>query len=338
MTKRTLFSLIFSALLLTATAQLKFEVVASVPVDSIFFSNITQDNEFQFIPYSQSININLNGPLNDLYNFTFYGSSGKRMTTLWLNGTNVIVRGKFNGKKLEVDTVIGSELYYRSLDFRKRYNRITENKADSATINAFQLEEIERNINNVFSIEIAQNFFSRNISRKEELKKVYMLLVSQDVAIRDHLLNPYRKIENILTRNRIDFPKFEFYTPAGNLEPLILTPGKKYLIDMWFIGCAPCIEQHKEIARKLELLKQQNIEVIGISIDQNQEQWAEWLNKKNYPWKNVREVDDYKKKLRTDMLIEAYPTYFLLDDTGKILYRCNAFDQVLNHLKTESVQ
>lgn len=38
------------------------------------------------------------------------------------------------------------------------------------------------------------------------------------------------------------------------------------------------------------------------------------------------------------MLIEAYPTYFLLDDTGKILYRCNAFDQVLNHLKTESVQ
>ncbi len=338
MTKRTLFSLIFSALLFTATAQLKFEVVASVPVDSIFFSNITQDNEFQFIPYSQSININLNGPLNDLYNFTFYGKTGKRMTTLWLNGTNVIVRGKFNGKKLEVDTVVGSELYYKSLDFRKRYNRITENKADSATINAFLLEEINRNINNVFSIEIAQNFFSQNISRKEELKKAYMLLVSQDVSIRDHLLNPYRKIENILTRNRIDFPKFEFYTPAGKLEPLILTPGKRYLIDMWFIGCAPCIEQHKEIARKLELLKQQNIEVIGISIDQNQEQWAGWLNKKNYPWKNVREVDDYKKKLRTDMLIEAYPTYFLLDDTGKILYRSNAFDQILNHLKTESVQ
>lgn len=338
MTKKVLFSLMLSAMMVTATAQLKFEVVALVPVDSIFFSNITQDNEFQFIPYSQSININLNGPLNDLYNFTFYGNTGKRMTTLWLNGTNVTVRGKFNGKKLEVDTVIGSELFYRSLDFRKRYDRLTENNADSASINSFLLDEIKRNIDNVFSIEIAQNFFSRNISRKEELKKAYMLLVSQDAAIRDHLLNPYRKIENILTRNRIDFSKFEFYTPAGKLEPLILTPGKRYLIDMWFIGCAPCIEQHKEIARKLELLKQQNIEVIGISIDQNQEQWAEWLSKKNYPWKNVREVDDYKKKLRTDMLIGVYPTYFLLDDIGKILYRSNAFDQILNHLKTESVQ
>lgn len=338
MTKNAYFLLIFSILTLSTNAQLKFEVAASVQVDSIFFSNITQDNEFQFIPYSQSINIKLNGPLNDLYNFTFYGSNEKRMNTLWLDGTNVIVKGKFNGKKLEVDTVIGSELYYKSLDFRKRYEKLTESNADSVTINSFLLEEIERNINNVFSIEIAQNFFSRNISRKEELKKAYMLLVSQDVVIRDHLLNPYRKIENILTRNRIDFQKFEFYTPAGNLEPLILTPGKRYLIDLWFIGCAPCIEQHKEIARKLELLKQQNIEVIGISIDQNQEQWAEWLNKKSYPWKNVREVDDYKKKLRTDMLIEAYPTYFLLDDTGKILYRSNTFDQILNHLKTESVQ
>ncbi len=338
MAKNAYFLLIFSVLTLSTNAQLKFEVVASVPVDSIFFSNITQDHEFQFIPYSQSINIKLTGPLNDLYNFTFYGSNEKRMNTLWLDGTNVIVKGKFNGKKLEVDTVIGSELYYKSLDFRKRYEKLTESKADSVTINSFLLDEIKRNISNVFSIEIARHFFSRNISRKEELKKTYILLVSQDVGIRDHLLNPYRKIENILTRNRIDFSKFQFYTPAGKLEPLILTPGKKYLIDMWFIGCAPCIEQHKEIARKLELLKQQNIEVIGISIDQNQEQWAEWLGKKNYLWKNVREVDDHKKKLRTDMLIEAYPTYFLLDDTGKILYRCNAFDQILNHLKTESVQ
>ncbi|HMV08872.1 MAG TPA: TlpA disulfide reductase family protein [Cyclobacteriaceae bacterium] len=336
--KNAVLVLILSVSGFSLNAQITFDVKTAVPVDSIFFSNITQDNEFQFIRYSPSLQIKLNRPLNDLYNFTFYGSSGKRMNQVWLNGDKIIIKGNFTGKKLEVDTVIGSDIYYTSLDFRKRYDLLIEHKADSATVNNFLLNELTRNLNHVFSIEIAQAFFYRNVSNKSELLRVYNILAGQDAAVRSHLLNPYPKIGKVLFQNSIDFRKFTFNNPEGKIETIALAPGKKYLVDMWFAACAPCIEQHKEITARLDVLKQNNIEVIGISIDQNQKQWAEFVTTKNYRWKNLRETDDPVKMLRTDMLIEVYPTYFLLDSNGNILFRSNSFREVTEHLKFESAQ
>src|SRR6186713_905107 len=97
--------------------QLTLELKGSAPADSIFFSNITQDNEFQFIRYADVLDIRLNGPLNDMYNLTFYSGVEKKMNQLWLNGDQVVLKGKFTGKILDIDTVIGSDLYYKSINF-----------------------------------------------------------------------------------------------------------------------------------------------------------------------------------------------------------------------------
>lgn len=307
--------------------------IDSQPADSIFFSNITQDREFQYIPYHHAIDIKLNGALNDMYNLTFYAGENKRMNQLWLNGGRVIIKGSFTGKVLQIDTVVGSDLYYTSLDFRSRFDKLLTQSPDSVAINNFLLGELRQNSDNLFSIEIARNFLMRNMGRKAELKKLFSVLINQRADIRDHLLNPYRKIENILTRNKIELARFQFYTTDGKLEPLVLSKDKRYLIDMWFVGCAPCIEQHKEIAGALTKLNAGNIDVIGISIDQDQAHWKKFLEKKKYGWLNVREIDDPAKKLRTDMLIESYPTYFLVDGEGKIIYRANAFQEVITYLK-----
>ena len=306
---------------------------SSLPADSIFFSNITQDREFQFIPYAQSLDIKLNEPLNDLYNLTFYTGQNKRMNQLWLDGESVVIKGTFTGKALEIDTVIGSDLYYTSIDFRTRFYQLMEQPTDSTVINDLLMNELKKNINNSFSIEISRNFFNRNSSRKDELQKIRSLLAGQNQAIRDHLLNPYRKIENLLTRNKIELAKFKFYTPEGKLEPLTTLKNKRYLIDMWFIGCAPCLEQHKEIAATLAVLSNNNIDVIGISIDRNQHPWRDFIHAKKYSWLNVRETEELEKQLRTDMLIDSYPTYFLIDGEGTILHRTNSFREMTTYLK-----
>jgi peroxiredoxin len=306
---------------------------SSLPADSIFFSNITQDREFQFIPYAQLLDIKLNEPLNDLYNLTFYTGQNKKMNQLWLDGESVVIKGTFTGKALEIDTVIGSDLYYTSIDFRTRFYQLMEQPTDSTVINDFLMNELKKNINNSFSIEISRNFFNRNSSRKDELRKIRSLLAGQNQAIRDHLLNPYRKIENLLTRNKIELAKFKFYTPEGKLEPLTTLKNKRYLIDMWFIGCAPCLEQHKEIAATLAVLTNNNIDVIGISIDRNQHPWKDFIQAKRYSWLNVRETEELEKQLRTDMLIDSYPTYFLIDGKGTILHRTNSFREMTTYLK-----
>lgn len=312
-------------------SDLNLYLETDLEIDCVFVSNITQDREYQYIPYSDTLRINFNDSINDLYNISFITQERKIMNTLWLNGERLIVKGVITNR-LRIDTVIGSDQYYISIDFRKKYKELNEKKSDSDTINDFLLSELKKNINNPFSIEIADQLFSRNISDKNELKKVFDILVEQESAIKNHLLNPFIKIEKILTDDKVDLSKFQFYDTEKNLTTIKPTKGKKILIDFWFIACVPCIEQHKLIASKLEWLESRNIEVIGISIDKNHAEWKDFLEKKKYSWLNLREVDDYEKSLRINMLISAFPTYLLIDSDGNILYRTNSFTEMEKHL------
>lgn len=303
-------------------------------IDSVFVSNIAQDKLFQFIPYSDTILVDSDDTINDLYNINFFSRDTRRMNQFWLNGKNIIIKGKVNDKlQLEIDTVIGSDLYYKSVNFRNKRKKLTENgKQDTALINSFLLNSFEQNIDNPFSIEIANNYFMRNVSDTNELRKIYDLQVKQDLTIANHFLNPYSKIEKILLESKIDLSEFQFYNTKDKLIKIHLTKDKKHIIDFWFVGCAPCVQDHKLMAEQMDFLKNNNVEVIGISIDQNQEKWKNYLKTQKYNWTNVREINDYEKRASTNMLIGIFPTYMLIDKNGNVLYRTFSFTDILKHL------
>jgi thiol-disulfide isomerase/thioredoxin len=315
-------------------ADLNIFLETDIKIDSLFVSNISQDREFQFIPYSDSLNINFKDSINDLYNLWFY-ANGKKYSgpseQVWLNGSNVVIRGKFKNK-LEIDTVLGSDLYYKSMDFRKEHKKLLVNKSDDVKINEFLLQELQKNIDNPFSIEIANQFFYRNQSNKHELIKIYEILKNQNSNIKNHVFSNYKKIENILNINKVNFSKFQFFNIENELTSIDISENKFYLIDFWFINCPPCIKDHKIISDKLDFLETNNIELIGISIDRNQTEWKNFLEKNKYRWINYREVDLDEKKLTENMLITAFPTYLLLDNEGTILYRTNSFSDVEKEL------
>ena len=114
------------------------------------------------------------------------------------------------------------------------------------------------------------------------------------------------------------------------LTSIKLSGDKKYLIDFWFIECLPCIQDHLSIIKKLDSFNGKNVEVIGISIDNSQEQWMSFLNKKQYPWKNYREIDEHEDRMRTKMIIEFFPTYLLLDSKGVGLWTVNTLVSTIN--------
>lgn len=314
-------------------ADLNLYLETDLEIDSVFVANLTQDREYQFLPYSDTLRIIFNDSINDRYIINFYtdNEKGLIMHQLWLNGENLIIKGKITNR-LEIDTVIGSDLYYKSIDFNNRYKELEEQKQDSQTINKFLINELEKNADNPFSIEIANKFFYRNVGDKNELKKAYDILVNQEDEIKNNLRNPYKKIENILSIDKIDFSNFQFYDTEKKLTSIKLAKGKKYLLDFWFVECAPCIKEHKSIANNLEMLKNNNIEIIGVSIDKNHEDWKEFLKEKKYSWLNLREVDMPDKQLRTNMMISYFPTYLLVDSEGTILKRMHTFNDLEKYL------
>lgn len=337
---RTLYLSLFSFLILTccsskkekATSDLNLYFDSDVNIDSLFISNITQDREFQFVPYSNTLHIALNDSINDLYNINFYTENGLIMNQMWLNGENIIIKGNVSNT-VKIDTVIGSDLYYTSLDFKNRYKQLTLSETDSTVINNFLLDEFKKNIENPYSIEIADIFFRRNISRKAELAQIYRLQSNQSAPIKNHLINPFTKIKKILTVNEIDLSDFKFYDEQSNTISIQLEKDKRYVIDFWFTSCAPCIKDHQSIVEMQKFFDDRSVELIGMSTDMKQTKWAEFIKKKKYFWQNFREVDDYEKRLSTDMLITTYPTYLILDGTGQILYRANALSEIEQFLR-----
>ena len=293
-------------------------------VDSVFISNIAMDREVKVIPYRDTLNIDFNDSINDLYNLTFYAGGKKIANQLWLKGENIIIKGILTNK-LEIDTILGSDLYYKSIDFRMGYKELLDNESDSATINDFLLNELKANIDNLYSIEIANNFFLRNINRKDELKKLYRYQSNQNDKIKNHVINFYNKIENTLTVDMVDLAAFQFYNTSNDLIQLHIDVTRHFLIDFWFMGCPPCIQDHREMVNKQEFFHANNVELIGISTDKDQAKWREYVLEKNFYWRNVREVDDSQERLTTDMLITTFPTYLLLDSNGTIVFRSNSF-------------
>lgn len=184
-------------------------------------------------------------------------------------------------------------------------------------------------------MEIANKYFLKNISNNGALRKLYDLQVKQDTAFASHFINPFKGIEKILLETKIEFSQFVFYNSNGGFETLNLIKGRKYLIDFWFVSCAPCVRDHKLISAKLDLLKNNNIEIISISTDKDQEEWRNYLTTHKYNWLNVREIDDREKTARDNLLIGVFPTYILIDENGNVVDRSFAFTEVLDHLHLE---
>ena len=101
---------------------------------------------------------------------------------------------------------------------------------------------------------------------------------------------------------------------------------------------SPCIKEHKLIKDKLEWLKKNNIELIGISTDNNQEKWKNYLKKEKINWINYREQEDYKKRITTKLFINVFPTYLLLDKENKIITRSNSFTEIEMFMKNSYLQ
>lgn len=129
----------------------------------------------------------------------------------------------------------------------------------------------------------------------------------------------------------INFNNYTFNTITGNQEKIKLVKGKKYILDFWYVECAPCVKQHKEIAKYQKKLIKNNIEVIGISIDRSQENWRNYLKKHGYNWKNYNQYYD-EKILKNDLNIKLFPRYFIVDVEGIIYNTFNSFQKVIKHL------
>lgn len=118
-------------------------------------------------------------------------------------------------------------------------------------------------------------------------------------------------------------PNFNSKTIDGKEISLSSYRGKYVLVDFWASWCMPCRAQNPGLVKIYNKYKDQNFEVLGVSLDagkRGKEMWLKAINMDKLPWE---QVSDLKGGFNSDYCqlyqIKAVPTSFLIDASGKII-------------------
>lgn len=105
----------------------------------------------------------------------------------------------------------------------------------------------------------------------------------------------------------------------------------KKLIIFWSSTCSHCEAELPKILEKYSALKGQNIEVIGLSLDNDK---TDYQNKvKNLPWINDSEIKGWYSSYVEKYNVHATPTYFVIDSANKIIAKPNHVADVISYFK-----
>ncbi|MFC6996246.1 TlpA family protein disulfide reductase [Rufibacter roseus] len=139
------------------------------------------------------------------------------------------------------------------------------------------------------------------------------------------------KVKRDAPKDGLPFPNVEMVNQ--DLKPVSLYDlygGKEYvLLDFWATWCGPCIQQQPTVKMLAEKFKDSNVQIVGVSVDQKQPAWSNYLKKKpfNYPQYHFNPAD---KEMLANMGAMKLPTYTLVEiSSGKIV----EYDIPINELE-----
>jgi peroxiredoxin len=117
------------------------------------------------------------------------------------------------------------------------------------------------------------------------------------------------------------FPDFDVKDTAGKPISIADYKGKVVLLDFWATWCAPCRAELPNLISTYEKYHDKGFEVIGVSLDQDEQKLASFTKEKNMAWPQYFDGLAWQNKLAVKYGINGIPATFLLDGQGTIIGR-----------------
>ncbi len=323
-------SLIFNFHLIAQT-NIQLVLQTEKHIDSIDVFDESQV-EFYTFPFNDTLNIHFNKTNKDCYWIRYHENQKMYRQTLWLDTGNIIVLTHIDTTTLVIDTVIDSPFYYEVIKFNSD-NQSLFKRGDTSRLNSFLEEAITKNINNPLSLAIANGYLQLNQNSKSNLLTLKTLLAKQGDKFKwfSLYLAVHERLNNILNVKTINLSDFLFADKYNKAAHLHLKGAEYYVLDFWFLDCAPCRQDHKEIKSALQKFLQKKISIISISTDEDFDSWKNYLIKNIYTWANFRE--EKNKKITDSLKISTYPTYIVLNNKAEIIKTYNSIAAVEDDFK-----
>jgi peroxiredoxin len=98
----------------------------------------------------------------------------------------------------------------------------------------------------------------------------------------------------------------------------IFLKNKLTLVDFWYSNCSPCRRQFPKMRDLYKQYGDKGFDIVGISVDKTEyrKEWENLIVKEELVWQQYLDINGVEAKR---LSISAYPTNFLIDNTGKII-------------------
>ena len=207
------------------------------------------------------------------------------------------------------------------------------------TFNTFIIDEAKKNLSGkaleffqasyIYGVSFQNRFEKELIAMYGQFEKdypqsMYSKYLTPEI---DKVVEFYEKIEGEFSENT---SFVENYEQINTLEEAVKSfRGKKVYIDVWATWCGPCKEEFKHSEALKEILKDKDIQMLYISIDEdrNDSQWKDLIKYYNLEGSHIRANEVFRKELmvRYDENAKepyiAIPWYILIDEEGNVLQK-----------------
>ena len=104
----------------------------------------------------------------------------------------------------------------------------------------------------------------------------------------------------------------------GNDLSLEQYRGKVILLDFWAVWCGPCIAEMPNVKQVYDKYKDDNFQIIGISLDQSRDKLVDYLEKEGITWPQFFDGNGWQNQVAKMYGIRAIPHMYLIDGEGVV--------------------